>query len=238
MVVLQLLVVAPSIARTISWSGYKWVVRPPSTGDPGANAWSDSRTNVHVQGSDLFMSVAQDPFGRWTSSEIDNRRHLGYGTYRWVVATDLSTLDADEVLGLFTYGGSAPSHNEIDIEASRWGKTSGPTGSTTVWRNANRGLSAGRHFSYSNRPPYVNQFTWSRRRIRFRVTDATGRALFKWTVTRHVPVPSTEVPIINYWRFGNVAPIVVRTVRISGFSWAPLGQRLPKTAGSSWRKAS
>jgi hypothetical protein len=49
-----------------------------------------------------------------------------------------------------------------------------------------------------------------------------------------VPVPSTEVPVINYWRFNNVAPIGVRTMRISSFAWAPLGQSLP--AATAWRR--
>jgi hypothetical protein len=226
---LQLFVAAVpgAIARTISWSGYSWDVRPPGTGEPGPNTWSDSSDNVRVEGSDLVLSIVQDRFGRWTSAEIDNRRHLGYGTYRWVVATDLSALDANEVLGLFTYTDSGPSHNEIDIESSHWGHLSSPTGSVTVWQNADLGLSEQRNFDYSNRPPYVNQFTWAPGSIRFVVTDATGRTLFDSTIDTGVPVPSTEVPVINYWRFDNVAPVGVRTIRISSFTWAPLGQTLP-----------
>lgn len=217
-----------SLARTIFWSGYSWNIRPAGTSQaPGHNDWSDSAANVQVQGSDLLLSVAQDSFGRWTSSEVDNQQHLGYGTYRWVVATDLSALDANEVLGLFTYGGPEPSNNEIDIEASHWGDMSTPTGSGTVWQDANAGVSEGRVFNYSNRPPYVNQFTWSPGRIDYLITDATGATLFAWTVTAGVPTPSTEVPVINYWRFKNVAPASVRTMRISSFAWAPLGQSLP-----------
>jgi hypothetical protein len=180
------------------------------------------------------LSIVQDRFGRWTSAEIDNQRHLGYGTYRWVVATDLSALDASEVLGLFTYGGSDSSNNEIDIEASHWGHRSWPTGSATVWQNGARGLSEQRSFKYSDRPPYVNRFTWSPGRVRFLVSDATGTTLFTWTISVGVPVPSTEVPVINYWRFNNVAPIGVRTMRISSFAWAPLGQSLP--AATAWRR--
>ena len=195
------------MARTISWSGYSWDVRPPGTGEPGPNRWSDSSENVRVEGSDLLLSIVQDRFGRWTSAEVDNQRHLGYGTYRWVVATDLSSLDANEVLGLFTYSEAGPSHNEIDIEPSHWGHMSWPTGSVTVWQNADLGLSEQRNFNYSNDPPYVNAFTWSPGSVRFVVTDATGRTLFDSTIDRGVPVPSTEVPVINYWRFDDVAPI-------------------------------
>jgi hypothetical protein len=219
---------ANSEARTISWSGYKWDVRPPGTAqEPGPNDWSDSTANVRVQGSDLLLSIVKNSAGHWTSAEIDNRRHLGYGTYRWVVATDLSRLDANEVLGMFTYGGASPSNNEIDIEPSHWGDMSNPTGSATVWQNANTGRSEERDFNYSSRPPYVNQFTWSPGRIDYLITDATHATLLAWTVTTGVPTPSTEVPIINYWRYQNVAPAGVRTMRISSFAWAPLGQGVP-----------
>ena len=230
LLVLQLFLptIGSSAARTISWSGYTWNVRPAGTGqEPGPNDWSDSTANVQVQGSDLLLSIVQDPSGNWTSSEVDNQQHLGYGTYRWVVATDLSALDANEVLGMFTYGGSDPSNNEIDIEPSHWGHMSNPTGAATVWQNANAGLSEARAFSYSSHPPYVDQFTWSPGRIDYLITDATGATLFAWTVTSGVPTPSTEVPMINYWRFNNVAPSGVRTMRISSFAWAPLGQSLP-----------
>jgi hypothetical protein len=220
--------VAGSQARTISWSGYTWDVRPPGTHqEPGPNNWSDSRSNVQVQGSDLLLSIVKDSSGHWTSSEIDNQQHLGYGTYRWVVATDLSALDANDVLGMFTYGGSDPSNNEIDIEPSHWGALSNPTGSATVWQNANAGLSVERDFSYSAHPPYVNQFTWSPGRVDYLITDATGATLLAWAVTSGVPTPSTEVPVINHWRFHNVAPAGARTMRISSFAWAPPGQTLP-----------
>ena len=214
--------------RTISWSGYKWDVRPAGTDQgPGPSDWSDSRRNVRVQGSDLLLSIVTGATGNWNSSEVANQRHLGYGTYRWVVATDLSTLDANEVLGMFTYGGADPSNNEIDIEASHWGSLSNPTGWATVWQNADAGLSKQRDFSYSDHPPYLNQFTWSPGRIDYLITDAIGATLLAWTLTTGVPTPSTEVPMINYWRSHGVAPAGVRTVRISSFAWVPLGQSLP-----------
>ena len=220
--------IGTSAARTINWSGYTWDVRPAGTAQgPGPNDWSDATANVQVQGSDLLLSIVKDSSGNWTSSEVDNEQHLGYGTYRWVVDTDLSALDANEVLGMFTYGGSDPSNNEIDIEPSHWGDLSNSTGSATVWQNANAGLSEERDFNYSNHPPYVNQFTWSPGRIDYLITDATGATLLDWSVTRGVPTPSTEVPVINYWRFNNVAPAGVRTMRISSFAWAPPGQSPP-----------
>ena len=212
------------VERTISWSGYHWNVRAPGWGGPGPNHWSDSRANVRTSGSDLLLSVAKDSSGRWTSAEVDNQRNLGYGTYRWVVASDLSNLDAYQVLGMFTFGGSGPSITEIDLEPSHWGNLAWPNGSAAVWQNATTRAHESRIFNYSNHPPYVNQFTWSPGKVVYRVTDATGATLFDWTVTAGVPRPAAEVPIINWWRFHNAPPAGVSTVRISSFSWTPLGR--------------
>ena len=210
------------VERTITWSGYMWNVRTAGWGGPGPNHWSDSNANVRTSGSDLLLSVVKDASGRWTSAEIDNQRNLGYGTYRWVVASDLSTLDAYQVLGMFIFGGAGPSITEIDLEPSHWGNLSWPNGSAAVWQNATTRAHESRIFNYSNHPPYVNQFTWSPGNVAFRVTDGTGATLLDWTVTTGVPRPSREVPIINYWRFHNAPPAGATTVRISSFSWAPL----------------
>jgi hypothetical protein len=210
-------------ARAISWSGYTWDVRPAGFGGPGPNQWSDSDANVHLDGTDLVLAIVRDAAGRWTSAEVDNQQHFGYGTYRWIVASDLSALDAHEVLGMFTYGGPSPSNNEIDIEASHWGDLSRPTGSATVWQDADAWRHNVRSFPYSHRPPYVNQFTWAPGRISYLVTDANGATLFRWTVRRGVPTPSSEVPRINYWRSSGKPPRSARSVRISSFRWIPLG---------------
>lgn len=218
---LMLAPVSAATARTISWSGHEWDVRPEGVGGPGPNRWSDSSENVRIEGSDLVLSIVRDSSGTWTSAEVDNRRHLGYGTYRWVVASDLSALDANEVLGMFTYGGGDPSNNELDIEASHWGNRSWPSGSATVWQNAATGRRQSAGFAYSDKPPYVNQFTWLPGGIRYLVTDATGATLLDWTTTGGVPAPSSEVPVINYWRSENVPPEGPRSMRISSFAWAP-----------------
>jgi hypothetical protein len=212
------------MARTISWSGYAWDVRPSGSGPPGPNLWSDSTANVAVDGSDLVLSIVKDSSGRWTSAEVDNQQHLGYGTYRWIVVTDLSALDSHEVLGLFTYGGASPSNNEIDLEPSHWGNLAWPTGSATVWQDAGAGLNQSKTFDYTNRPPYVHQFTWLPGKVTYLVTDAAGTTLLSWTVTTGVPTPSSEVPTINYWRFDNAPPATARSMRIASFAWTAPGQ--------------
>jgi hypothetical protein len=216
---LSIVLAAPAAARTIDWSGYTWDVRPPGFGSPGPNQWSDSPANASVDASgDLVLTGAQG-----ASVELINRTRLGYGTYRWSVASNLTTLDADEVLGMFTYGGPQPSNNEIDIEPSHWGRLSRHTGSATVWHDANRGLSESRDFAYSPTPPYVNQFTWAPGKITYRISDGAGEKLLDWVVTSGVPTPSTETARINYWRFKGRPAAGTRSVRIASFAWLPLG---------------
>ena len=211
------------VERVITWSGYTWFVRHPGWGGPGPNHWSDSTASARVSGTDLVLSIVRDKSGRWTSSEIDNQRHLGYGTYRWVVASDLSSADPNQVLGLFTFGGAGPFGDEVDIEASQWGNPLAPDGSVAVWQNSRTHATQFTTFTYSNHPPYITQFTWSPGRVSFMVTDATGTVLLEWTAVGGVPTPSSEVPVINYWRFHDVRPTGVDTVRIASFTWTPLG---------------
>ena len=210
-------------ARTIEWSGYTWDVRNQGLSQPGPNVWSDSAANVTVDGSELVLSIVKDSTGTWTSAEVDNRQHLGYGTYRWVVNSDLSKLDAHEVLGLFTWGDAPPSNNEIDIEAARWGNLAWPSGSGTVWQDSAADQNWSQSFSFTDKPPYVAQFTWHPGVVKYLITDATGAVLFEKTVTSGVPVPSVEVPIINYWRFENQPPAASQSMRIASFQFVRPG---------------
>jgi hypothetical protein len=226
---------APAGARTIDWSGRTWDVRASGFGAPGPSQWSDSAASVAVDGGDLVLSIAQDASGRWTCPEISLPSHLGYGTYRWIVKSDLREIDANEVLGLFTYGGPAPSNNEIDIEAARWGNLAWPSGSATVWRDASAWLRDTRPFAYAGPPPYLNQFTWSADSIHYLVLDSTGARVFEWTTTTDVPVPSTERAFINYWRFDGVAPAGPKSMRLASFTWLPPGDpgAIPPQSGAT-----
>ena len=211
-------------ARTINWSGYTWDVRSQGLSGPGPNLWSDSTANVSVNGSELDLAITHQSNG-WASSEIDSHTHLGYGSYTWVVNSNLSAsaLDNNEVLGLFTYDDNSPesSHNEIDIEASHWGDPTFPTGSGTVYQTATRQIE--KDFPFTSSPPYVASFDWEPGSIHWHITDATGAVVADWTFTSGIPTPATEVPIINYWRFNNVAPTSVRTMRIASFTFTPTG---------------
>jgi hypothetical protein len=54
------------------------------------------------------------------------------------------------------------------------------------------------------------------------VSNGTGATLLDWRAARDVPVPSTEVPRVNYWRHDGTPPASVRSMRLAGFRWRPL----------------
>jgi hypothetical protein len=120
---------------------------------------------------------------------------------------------------MFTFGAT-----EVDMEQSQWGNPLAPDGSAVVWQDTSTRARQYNSFRYSNHPPYVHQFTWSAGKVSFLITDATEAVLLDWTITSGVPAPSSEVPIVNYWRFHNVRPGGVTTVRIASFTWTPLGR--------------
>lgn len=105
--------------RVISFSGFEWIVRKTalSKEGPGPNLFSDTPENVWVdtQGR-LHLKIVQRG-GLWYCSGITLRQSLGYGTYVFYVASDVSKLDENVVAGLFTY---RTDEEEIDIEFSRW----------------------------------------------------------------------------------------------------------------------
>jgi len=69
----------------------------------------------------------------WTSAEVILDEALGYGTYRFTLASPVDQLDPNAVLGLFTwYDDPAQANREIDIEFSRWGDPNRTTNANYV----------------------------------------------------------------------------------------------------------
>jgi hypothetical protein len=209
--------------RTIRWSGQVWQVRPSSESSaPGPNAWSDSTRNVAVSGDRLRLAIVREA-GRWQCAEVHLERALGYGTYEWVVASDVTALDPQAVLGLFTYdwhGGVASS--EIDIEFARWGAPSDPDFLEFSVQPAQPGQN--RRLPLAAAPPYACRFTWTPGRVDFSVHGATGQ-LGAYTSTTDVFAPSPSAwPFVNLWLNRGSAPSGAQAVELSRFSFTALGE--------------
>jgi hypothetical protein len=205
----------------IYWSGYNWQVRPPGVGLPGPNRWTSTEDTVKVNDDGSLQMSIVNKDGKWYSGEISNTKALGYGIYRWTIATDLSKIDPRAVLGMFTYDTMKLStHREIDIEATRWGGANNNSGWTAYWLPGNKELR--RAFSFSDKPPYQAQFQWQPGQISYYVSDRTGKALIDLSFTELIPDSGEEVATVNFWRFRNQPPIKDQSVRITKFTWEPL----------------
>jgi hypothetical protein len=85
------------------------------------NVWVDALGRLHLR-------ITKSGSSR-RSAEVISKASFGYGTYRWTLASDVSDLDAQVVLGMFTWHdtSAAYAHREIDIEVARWGNASDST---------------------------------------------------------------------------------------------------------------
>ena len=177
--------------RAFRWSGYRWSVRTTNQrADPGHNRWGDSRAHVRVRrDKTLRLNIV-----RGRSVDIVGPR-TGYGRYRWVVDTDLSTADPFRVAAFFAHG----RRGECDIEFSRWGEPLSTTaGSWVTWeRRVRTGFGL---YAVSPRPPYTLVLDWRVGETRFAVRDATGAVQLATTVPSAPPGRHTA-PHISYWLY-------------------------------------
>jgi hypothetical protein len=180
---------AHSRDRAFNWSGYRWTVRSTTQREnPGRNRWGDTRRNVRVRSDkSLAMNISD---GR--SVEIVGPS-TGYGEYRWVVNTDLSTIDAFRVAAFFVYGMGG----EQDVEFARWGDPLATTpGSWVTWRKHTR-LDFD-FYAVSPAAPYTILIDWRIGATRFSIRDATGATLLDRTVSSSAPGRQAR-PHISYW---------------------------------------
>jgi hypothetical protein len=148
--------------RVLSWSGYRWLVRKTTTpADPGHNRWGDSRWNVsRRRDGSLRLNISKG-----NAVELIGPP-TGYGSYRWVVRTDVRTVSPFRVIAFFVRG----TGGEQDIEFSRWGEIGQPLlGSWVTWRRRTR--LAFEQFAVPGPPPYTVIIDWRPKGTRYRVRD-------------------------------------------------------------------
>jgi hypothetical protein len=187
--------------KTLSFSGYDWVVRQTPGSPAGTrnlydagNAWVDENGGLHLR-------IAQTPTG-WTSAQVDLSRSLGYGAYRFMVR-DVSHLEPPVVLTISTWDGSGP-NREMDIEVSRWGEVTGKNSQYVVQpyylaANVVQFLSPAGRLNYS--------FDWQPGRVTFETARGSGTGkpdiVSAHTFTSGVPSPGGETVHINLYIFEN-----------------------------------
>ncbi len=216
---------AAASTAPLNFGGHSWLVKSSvGTVGPGPNRFAAKNATVDSAGN-LHLRVTKDK-GKWYSSEIINTASLGYGTYRWTATTDLSNLDRNVVLGLFTWNDLPDYANrEIDIEIARWGSATDPTNAQFVvqpYGNPGHLL----RYSHPSGGPSTLEFTWAPGRIDYLVRQ--GEAVVdSWSyVASDVPVPGGETVRMNLWQYQGLAPANGQPVELvfSNFDYcAPTG---------------
>ncbi len=105
----------------IQFSGFTWRVRwKPSDRGGTSNPYNPNNVYTDRAGALHLDIINRDQ--RWTCSEVNLIRSLGYGTYSFTVE-DTSSLEPAVVFGMFTWDFSTDQQNnrEFDINITRWG---------------------------------------------------------------------------------------------------------------------
>ena len=195
------------LANQLSFGGHVWAVKSSSgLVGPGPNQFVAENATVDAVGN-LHLQITQDKNnGNWYSSEVINTTSLGYGTYRWTAVTDLSNLDRNVVLGLFTWSDLPDYANrEIDIEVAAWGSTTDPTKAQFVVQPYNVPGHV-RRFVQTPGGPSTLQFTWAPGRIDYLVRKGSV-TVHSWSyVGPDVPKPGGETARMNLWQYQGLAP--------------------------------
>jgi hypothetical protein len=185
---------AAAQSRTFRWSGYTWNTFAANQRFPGPNNYSASKSNVSVQRDG---SLKLDYTNR-KAVEVGGPR-LGYGHYRWIVASDVTNIGTHDVLAMFMHNTrKRTTVGEHDIEFARWGSLVPPIGWYVSWGRTGRENFG--NWAVSPSPPYTVDITWRRNTgfVQYDVTDAAGTPLLHQTVAVNVG-GSDMGPYMSYW---------------------------------------
>ncbi len=215
----------PGYPTRVSWGGLSWQVKTSQSAvGPGPNLFAAANVSVDGAGR-LHLAIARNAAGAWTTAEIIGPTSHGYGTYSFTLGSDVSALDPNVVLGLFTWSDRAQqAHREIDVEVARWGVIGGATNAQFVVQPADRAGHLAR-FAQPAVSRSVHRFTWSPGRVAFesRRLD-TGALIASYVYSgADVPKPGDEKVRLNLWLFNGLAPTngAAVDVVVESFTFTP-----------------
>jgi hypothetical protein len=203
---------------TLTFAGYQWTVKSSTTPvGPGPNLYDAAGPFVDSSGA-LHLQILQTAAG-WQSSEVILNPILGYGTYRWTVNGQLSTLDPNVVMALFTYDQSdtPPWDGELDFEASRFANAGDPTNAQYVVQPYTTAGNLQR-ITLSNSAVHTVTMTWLPGSVTY-----SADSLSPWANrSSSVPTNSTEQIHMSLWLFRGSAPTNGQpvSVAVTGFQFA------------------
>lgn len=232
----------------MEWKGYTWNLRDGgAAGGPGFGQWAAANVSA-PDGNDYVTLSITNPTGTMPiGCEMDMSTSLGYGTYTLVVEKDFTTLDKNHVFGgLFPYFGGSP-FIEFDVnEISSWdGANAEGYGASVVYLSHNSWYNGGASRTHSTAVMPSDTVTthtlrWEAGIATYNsyIGTGTGGTLIKNSVhNTNIPVPSSEIPIINLWVYNDSgspdsgdldAPAT--SVILRDFYWTPLTGAAPAFA--------
>lgn len=196
--------------RQFSFSGYDWSVkdsREQRTG-PGNNYFSASSSNVWVAEDGRLHLKINHRDGRWYCAELVSQRSFGYGTYRVFLDSAADNLNANVVLGLFTWNDDGPyAHRELDVELSRWSDADDTNNAQFVVQPWDQPGHRVRYRIQTEVTNSTHSFTWRSNRADFvsyvgsyALPPAMNTAIAQWSFsTNGAPQAGGENFRINFW---------------------------------------
>jgi hypothetical protein len=116
----------PPVPKTLTFSGYDWVIVQTRIDRHGPNDCDARNVWVDPDGH-LHLLLAQRD-GQWTSAGLTLNRPLGYGTYMFTVR-ETGQLDPAAALSMYTWDDRADSnHRELNVSIGNWGSARNKNG--------------------------------------------------------------------------------------------------------------
>ena len=198
----------PGYPDRITWRGASWQVKTSSAAvGPGPNVFAKENVSVDA-GGNLHLRIARNGAGRWTTAELIGPTSHGYGTYTFTLGSDVSGLDPNVVLGLFTWSDRPQqAHRELDVEMAKWGNAADPSNAQFVVQPHDRAGHLHR-FAQPSVTRSSHRFTWAPGRVTFesRRLD-TGAVIASYVYAgTDVPRPGDERVRLNLWLFQGLSP--------------------------------
>lgn len=209
--------------RTIAFSGRTWVVKD-SAGPvgPGPNHFSDSIHQVRVDDfGRLHLAITRAAAG-WACAEVVAAEPTGYGTYEWVVESDLTALDPNTVVGMFTWSEQPDhAHREIDIEFSRWGVAGETRNGLYALHRGDPAAPIRYPFAMPATIRSIHQMDWRPGGVSW-TTTAPGTTVRRTYTGASVPPPGGQAsPRINLWLYRAQPPTRSQQLIVESFSFTP-----------------
>jgi len=183
--------------KFLSFSGRRWRVKSCDIRvGPGGNYFGREQAWVDDEGR-LHLRISHDG-ERWQSAEIVSEDSFGEGRYEWEILSPLK-MNERVVLGFFTWQDECP-HHEIDVEISRWGRSTNRNNHQFVVQPHSDPRNISRSYFSETSASTRHIFERTIRDVRFEAWDGREQ-VHTWTFNRNggVPAVGAENVRINLW---------------------------------------